>query len=355
MTLKFTLLKIEDLIGRDAIDGIKGYTDPVLATDLAVILGGGYEQDIYTYFAPAASWTRSISTSSIAPSRPIVHRGEGKSSWDCSYPATGNRTICIRPALPPEETAKILPPEKSSSEDIKIDTIGYRRTFFGEYPQFIAPKKIAERLEREFQAGELKTTGKTYTFDAIDSNDRESEFQPKQYDEYYDYGDKYIRVLGRPSDSCVHLSNNERVEKGKPYWIRVSPIEWLVGRDGTWVTKSPLISGIPYDMNYKGNFEESFIKHYLDTYFSKEVKLPRIKEQVKKQEKEDKKGFSDLLTKAKALDRASAKERRQRETLVKMADEAGIPLSKEEVKKLRDKEERARLKVAKRFLKKERG
>ena len=61
-------------------------------------------------------------------------------------------------------------------------------------------------------------------------------------------------------------------------------------------------------------------------------------------------GSFTLESKAVALDKASAKQRKAREDAVAKAEKAGKPLSKEEVKKLRDAEGRARARAYKGML-----
>ena len=65
------------------------------------------------------------------------------------------------------------------------------------------------------------------------------------------------------------------------YWIEVQPIEWLVDPTGTWISKKALIGGIQFDTEkyYKGDFSKTFIKHYLDTYFAKEIEPSELEKQ----------------------------------------------------------------------------
>ena len=92
--------------------------------------------------------------------------------------------------------------------------------------------------------------------------------------EYEMDGKRYIRVLGRPSDSQYStLSTREQVKDGKPYWVEVQPIEWLMDESGWMIAKKCLFAGIQFDTKkkYDGDFSKTFMKHYLDTYFAKEM------------------------------------------------------------------------------------
>ena len=86
-------------------------------------------------------------------------------------------------------------------------------------------------------------------------------------------GKRYIRVPGRPADDDSKLSTGEQVEEGKPYWVEVQPIEWLMDRSGTMVAKKCLFAGIQFDTksSYDDDFSQTFIKRYLDGYFAGEM------------------------------------------------------------------------------------
>ena len=82
-------------------------------------------------------------------------------------------------------------------------------------------------------------------------------------------------------------------------------------------------------------------------------KLERIKKIADKKSPAKNGRLKEMLTlasKEKALDRASEKQRKAREGAVAKAEKAGKPLSKEEVKKLRDSEGRARARAYKGML-----
>ena len=82
-------------------------------------------------------------------------------------------------------------------------------------------------------------------------------------------------------------------------------------------------------------------------------KLERIKEIADKKSPAENGGLKKMLTlasKEKELDKASEKQRKAREDAVAKAEKTGKPLSKEEVKKLRDAEGRARAKAYKGLL-----
>ena len=187
---------------------------------------------------------------------------EGGEDWT----RTDVRKVSARPALPPSEASKISPSEARAIAGIRVAE-------YGEYPQTVADERTSEKLERLHDSRSLRPTGKNYTFDSVGLTDYDTPFRATFFSEYEMDGKRYIRVLGRPYDAYSKLSTGEQVEEGKPYWVEVQPIEWLMDRSGTMVAKKCLFAGIQFDTRdpYDVDFSETFMKHYLDTYFAKEM------------------------------------------------------------------------------------
>lgn len=159
---------------------------------------------------------------------------------------------------------------------------------YGEYPQDIAPAAISKKLEKAFQNRTLDSTGKQYTFDQVGLDDCDLPFKALVHKEYTLDGKRYIRVLGKPADGDSVLSDGQEVEGGKPYWLEVKPIEWLVDPSGIWLAKKGLFSGIRFNKggDYDGNFAKTEMKSYLDNFFSKEMQASRDHSMVYTEEKE---------------------------------------------------------------------
>lgn len=66
-------------------------------------------------------------------------------------------------------------------------------------------------------------------------------------------------------------------EAGSPVWIMVEPIDWIIFRSKNnrkyLLSKNILFAGIPFDTKetYDGDFENTFIKKFMDEYFSKDI------------------------------------------------------------------------------------
>ena len=256
-----TFLKGYLIWGDDALEVMKRYGVRVAPTDLTVILGGRMtagddrtsEGDL-----TCASW--SASSNEYGNVRCVNYKG------DIYWNYTNSRKISARPALPQKEASKISP-------SIARAIAGIRVAEYGEYPQTVADERTSNKLESLYESGSLRPTGKNYTFDSVGLTDYDASFKATSFSEYEMDGKRYIRVPGRPADDDSKLSTGEQVEKGKPYWVEVQPIEWLMDRSGTMVAKKCLFAGIQFDTksSYDGDFKGTSMKHYLDTYFAKEM------------------------------------------------------------------------------------
>lgn len=260
--MDFTFLKEDQIWGDDALDVMKKYGTAVAPTDLTAILGGVMDSadGIKTSEGETTCASWSASSNDHGDVRCVNY--EGDKLWN--NPNT--RDISARPALPPSEASKISP-------SIARAIAGIRVAEYGEYPQTVADKRTSAKLERLHDSRSLRPTGKNYTFDSVDLGDYDKSFKATSFPEYEMDGKRYIRVLGRPSDDDSKLSTGEQVESGKPYWVEVQPIEWLMDRSGTMVAKKCLFAGIQFDTksSYNGYFSKTSMKHYLDTYFAKEM------------------------------------------------------------------------------------
>ncbi|MGN0919804.1 MAG: hypothetical protein ACI4OR_03495 [Alphaproteobacteria bacterium] len=253
MSLNFTFLAEEQIWGDVALEAIKKYGTKAAQTDLARVLGGVTMADCYTSEGDRsckAWWSRSSYGDVFVQCvncygydvRKIPHL----------------RFVSARPVLAPSEVLKIGP------ENIHMGAKGVLIVEYGEYPQTIANKETSEKLEKLHKAKILPQTGKKYTFDSSKVNGYPAGFEAETYPEYEMDNKKYVRIPVRDSDSRF---------EGTPHWVEVQPIEWLMDERRWMIAKKCLFAGIPFDpaTAYRKSFSETFIKHYLDTYFAKEI------------------------------------------------------------------------------------
>ena len=166
--------------------------------------------------------------------------------------------------------SKIVKTTNEVNEGILDDRLKkrYFEIEFGEYPQFIISNDIAKELEDLFSKNELDITGKNYISSIGDNSEC--------YIEYIYKGKKYIRVVAKNKEYNGNISNGEKYEVGKTYWLEVSPIIWYVDNDYV-LSKYVLFSGVPYNKNY-GYFEDYFAKDIVpsETVLLKDEKIKAL-------------------------------------------------------------------------------
>ena len=301
MALDFTFLTKEqiwgDAYGNGQLDVIEKYGKLVAPTDLTILLNGdmydGNDNRTSEGETTCSYWSASPSEFECASY--IKHEG---------IMARGTlmrRDISVRPILPSSETANLIPSNR------KMGVNGIEIVEYGEYPQTVTDEETRERLERlyEYEDDSLRPTGKSYTFDAINPNeDYDAAFKARSCPEYELDGERYIRILVRSSNRYRPLSIREQVdEDGGPYWVKVQPIEWLADPTGVWVSKKCLFAGIPFDTKekYDGNFQNTSLKKYLDTYFTKDIETHEMTQEREKQKML--KGLSEQLAEISDLEK----------------------------------------------------
>ena len=313
--MEFTLLKKEQVIGDGALDVMKKKQGLIAApTDLALILGTYVSNFRNRVGGRFAEWTDDVACDYLTTTRAddrdpgCVYR-TGRISGCVSPCSPNRRTGGVRPVLSPEEASKIIPSKTKAIDEIRARIKGIRVVEYGEYPQTIANKSTSNKLESLYKSGSLRPTGKDYTFDSVHPENKESPFKAISYPEYELDGKRYIRVLSKLSryGEEERLSNDKEIIDGREYWVQVEPIKWLVDpKEGTMVAQKCLLGGIQFDTKkeYDGDFSKTFMKHYLDTYFAKEMQpLERTNIRENATDKTDDAAKKQIIK--AALDRAS--------------------------------------------------
>ena len=153
---------------------------------------------------------------------------------------------------------------------------GTEEVEYGEYPQYVPAFKTQTILESEYKRG-MNKTGRSYTFDSVKNDAYRTRFKPVTYEEYEYQGKKYIRIkanLKYDFRRCK-LSNGVEYEDNDYVWVEVSPVKWLIDDNtGILVSKKGLVSGIRFvndRTNYKGDFNITEMKEYLDKYMLRDL------------------------------------------------------------------------------------
>ena len=153
---------------------------------------------------------------------------------------------------------------------------GTEEVEYGEYPQNAADSRMQNILELEYNRG-MNKTGRSYTFDSVKYDDYDTGFKPVTYEEYEYQGKEYIRIKANSNfgGNKFKLSNGVEYRNGNYVWVEVSPVKWLIDdRTGILISKKGLVSGIRFldkRTNYKGGFDRTEMKEYLDGYMIRDL------------------------------------------------------------------------------------
>lgn len=144
---------------------------------------------------------------------------------------------------------------------------------YGEYPQTAASKFLQQTLEMEYQAGNIKTTGKIYTTDSRHYDEYSKDFLPQSHTEYEYNGERFVRVKVNSDfgGGEFSLSNGEKYKDDDYVWIKVEPIKWFIDeKTNQAITEKLIFAGVQFNKtrDYKGNFQKTSVKKFMDNHFA---------------------------------------------------------------------------------------
>jgi len=277
---EFTLLSDEQTFGSQQIDVIKKMGGKCAISDFAILLGAYVSSDYHVdgdnSMRGRTGWWYLSSSDGDGDVRDVNIDG------DRLWTLAGKRSGAVRPALP-----------FSNISDISLNGVKGRHGFleveYGEYPQYAVDTNLGRILDDSFQAGVLRRTGKTYTTDSRRWNANSERFSPVQHEEFEYNGKRYVRVKSNDTDENFKLSNGVTVHPGMYVWLEVSPIKWIVDdRAKMLVSKTLLASGIRFcnDRQYNGDFKNTEMYQYLNTYFARDMVPCVVKEMTPEEKKQ---------------------------------------------------------------------
>ena len=293
---ELTLLSEQEVWGVNGgrqLDVLEKYGTRSAITDL-VILTGGYCEDSCSYMAPDDNSLKGrtgwVYTRSSAGDGDV--RGVNKDGSRC-LPYRYERSVAVRPALLSSFIFSQISPNRVRGYN------GTEEVEYGEYPQYAPDSDVQRRLENEYQRGNLRQTGRDYTFDKTEYDDYSQYFQPVTYEEYDYNGKKYIRIRANSDygSNSFKLSNGESYRNGDYVWVEVSPVKWLVDdKTQTLVSKRGLLAGIRFhtdDKSYNGDFSTTDMKEYLDKHMLRDLTQTATFTRVEDMTPEEKKEYEE--------------------------------------------------------------
>ena len=256
--LDLTFLDYQKVFGRNRLKifDVYGTTCPI--TDFAILLGGRAENieksKTGSWWLYATGWDNDA--------RAVLPKGKG------FYLSVGSRFVAARLALS-YSSIKL-----SFSNEVREES-GIKEIEYGEYPQWLVDKQYSNELEKAYNGGNMRKTGKSYTTDSINWHHRDTRFKAKQHIEYEYKGKKYIRFVNEQyRDIGEFLSDGRAIENGQVYWVNVEPVVWLVDEENNIaISKYLLFSGVQFTSvkNRYTDFKKTDIKQFMDNYLSKEI------------------------------------------------------------------------------------
>jgi len=294
---ELTLLSEQEVWGVNGgrqLDVLEKYGTKSAITDL-VILTGGYCEDSCSYMAPddnslkgRTGWVYTRSSAGDGDVRGVNR--DGSRSYSYRYERNG----AVRPALLSSFIFSQISPNRVRGYN------GTEEVEYGEYPQYAPDSDVQRRLENEYKNGNLRQTGRNYTFDKTEYDDYDQYFQPVTYEEYDYNGKKYIRIKANSDyghGSKFKLSNGEYYQDGDFVWVEVSPVKWLIDdKTQTLVSKRGLLAGIRFhtnDRSYNGDFSTTDMKEYLDKHMLRDLTQTATFTRVEDMTPEEKKEYEE--------------------------------------------------------------
>ena len=297
-SVKLTILNKEQVWGygqelsvneNKQLDIFKKYGTMMAITDLSLLTGGYYNEFADKYYSESekyrtpddtslkgrisTTWLQDIDLRDVSRRFAISADGELTSTNNHSREVTVLPVLKLSDALFSEIT-----------KNRRKGYNGINEVEFGEYAQYapyIPNLDIQQLLREVYLSNNMKKTGRDYTFDSIYSDECEQEFEPETYEEYEYNGKRYICVKAKPG--YIEFPAGYTLSDGKRYiggygtyvWVEISPVIWLIDDESkSLISKRGLLSGIRFCSNekdYDGNFEETELSNYLNTYMLRDL------------------------------------------------------------------------------------
>lgn len=252
------------------LDIMRKYGNAAAFTDFAIVLGCNITSNTF-YTADGRNLEdRACNYWTSTPGSSITHYNTVGVTGNSSLTYAKDFSVGIRPSM--------------SIIDMDIEIKGIRNKFgileveYGEFPQQSVQNSLSKILERDFQLGKLKVTGKEYSINFMGLLNN-GEPNSKTNEEYEYNGKKYVRtqafVFHKYQSKPIILSNGSLVKNSDFVWTEVKPIIWLIDeKEFIAISKKTLFSGMTFCNKFGDfvkDFNKSLIYQYLQLCFKKEI------------------------------------------------------------------------------------
>ena len=265
MDKRFTILRLDQVIGDKKLEVFKNYGVDAEVTDYAVKRGTESFKLKGKYFAAngvepegdlldknvCEYWTSTKADGTFGAAYSV-----GK--LDAHKEASWNSENGIRLVVPLSDIQDdIIDSYTISGSDGDVRVVTY-----GEYPQTVITGDEKQKLNELYENGTMKPTNKTYGAEGFrieryyDGND--FKYEETEYQEYELDGERYVLAERAIFDNGDGSRN---------FWAKVEPIEWLVDeKSGLAISKKCIVGGIPLKRNglYNGNINKTRVQNFID-------------------------------------------------------------------------------------------
>ena len=262
----FTFLEAYEIEGSNKLDIIRKRGTKAAVTDFSILLGA-YVSDCYTTDERVLKnrtgyyWTKTDDKDNDA--RAVWNDGI------IDFNNVTDRDVGARPASRYSRISDI-----STNVVSSIAKDGILEIEYGYYPQDAVSERTEYILETNFLNGNLKKTGNTYATDSVPYDDYDKKFEIQLLEEYEFDNKRYVRIKSNNCNSEFMLSNGKTYKNESYVWIEVKPVKWLVDQNKDIMLSDKIIfGGVQFNnkRNYKGDFDKTDIKQFMDTHFSADL------------------------------------------------------------------------------------
>lgn len=249
------------------------YINPRAALSDTAILRGAYVSDCHVLNDNTLSGRTGfywLKTRTSGGNVRAVDDDGSSGSFYCNEHYLGSR-----PTLP---SSFIL----ENAYSITIEPNGLQKALFGYYSGQSLEEEMQILLEKMYVNNTLTVLGKGCTFDSRKYDENDKDFLSEDQVYYGCQGNIYsrIRASSNYGENEFTLSNSKKYKNDDYVWTKVEPVIWVRHpEDKCFITEKIITAGARFkdkEGSYNGNFDETELKWFYDTYLSKDLVNPIV-------------------------------------------------------------------------------
>ncbi len=251
--MDFFLLRLDQIKGDNCLSILKKMGYSADYTDFALLLGG--KNGKWWTMTPGSYGPIAIGRNNYSRCEP---------SWESQ--------VGVRPVVKYSAITQFCKNKRQNAS-------GVTEVEFGEYPSTIVDDNDNDSLIALYYTNKIPLTGKGYRI--ANPIVGYGQTNVKTYPEFDYKGEKIIEITSSTIETDDLLTNGNNVRPGYPYFLKVEPIVWLVDEEADLaIAKNIVFSGVSFNAmsGYYSleEFDESFMKRFLNDFFAEDIKTPEM-------------------------------------------------------------------------------